>query len=82
MARHHGTERFTDRVEHYAKYRPSYPPEAIRYAVRCGMDTSAVVADIGSGTGILSELLLDHVHRLYGIEPNDALRRRKTVARL
>ncbi len=69
-----GTGRFSDRVENYAKYRPSYPPETIRYIVQLGIDASAVVADIGSGTGILSEMLLGRVRRLYGIEPNDAMR--------
>jgi SAM-dependent methyltransferase len=35
---------------------------------------AAVVADIGSGTGILSELLLACGAQVIGVEPNDAMR--------
>jgi SAM-dependent methyltransferase len=69
------TERFTSRVEDYARYRPSYPPAAIGLLVeRCGLAPGAVVADLGSGTGILTELLLQAGAEVFAVEPNDGMR--------
>lgn len=69
------TERFSDRAEHYRRYRPGYPSAAIDLlATQCGLAAGAVVADIGSGTGILSEQLLERGAEVFGIEPNDAMR--------
>jgi ubiquinone/menaquinone biosynthesis C-methylase UbiE len=68
-------ERFTSRVETYAKYRPTYPPEVIQLLVaECGMTPNAVVADVGCGTGILAELLLKNENEVLGVEPNPAMR--------
>ena len=53
------TERFSSRADAYARFRPSYPPPAIDLlAARCGLAPGMAVADVGSGTGILTELLL------------------------
>jgi SAM-dependent methyltransferase len=69
------TERFTTRAEAYARHRPSYPPPAIELLEsRCGLKPGAVVADVGSGTGILTELLLARGARVLAVEPNDAMR--------
>ena len=69
------TERFSSRAEHYRRYRPGYPPAALDVlATRCGLTAGAVVADVGSGTGILSEQLLERGAEVIGIEPNDAMR--------
>jgi len=69
------TERFSSRVENYIRYRPSYPSAAIDLLkTRCGLSPGAVVADIGSGTGILSELLLASGAQVIGVEPNDGMR--------
>src|SRR6266480_1283485 len=69
------TERFSSRVEDYVRYRPSYPRAAIDLLkTRCGLSPAAVVADIGSGTGILAELLLASGAQVIGVEPNDAMR--------
>jgi SAM-dependent methyltransferase len=69
------TERFSSRVENYVRYRPSYPSAAMDLLkTRCGLSPGAVVADIGSGTGILSELLLASGAQVIGVEPNDAMR--------
>src|SRR5207249_4322865 len=71
----HATERFSSRVEDYVRSRPSYPSAAIDLlASRCGLSPAAVVADIGSGTGILTELLLASGAQVIGVEPNDAMR--------
>ncbi|MGD1821911.1 MAG: class I SAM-dependent methyltransferase [Pleomorphochaeta sp.] len=66
--------RFTSRVENYVKYRPSYPQDAINYLFLNGINKKSVVGDIGSGTGILSKLLIDRVEKLYCVEPNLAMR--------
>jgi len=69
------TRRFSDRVENYIRYRPSYPlgvVEALRE--HAGLGSGAVVADVGSGTGIFAERLLAVGARVIGLEPNDAMR--------
>ncbi|MBN8585007.1 MAG: class I SAM-dependent methyltransferase [Ignavibacteria bacterium] len=67
--------RFTDRVENYIKYRPSYPAEVIEYLKSEGiLRPDSVIADIGSGTGISAELFLKNGNTVYGVEPNDAMR--------
>lgn len=69
------TQRFTDRVENYVKYRPGYPPEVIEaLQSECGLTNSSDVADIGSGTGLLSRLFLENGNRVFGVEPNEGMR--------
>lgn len=69
------TRRFSDRVENYAKYRPGYPSEVLTWlGDRFGLSVSHVVADIGSGTGILTKLLVDHGHTVHAVEPNREMR--------
>jgi SAM-dependent methyltransferase len=68
------TERFSDRVENYAKYRPGYP-EAMLRLFQDLVPQPAVVADVGSGTGILTRQLLSAGFEVYAIEPNDPMRR-------
>lgn len=69
------TERFTSRVETYARYRPGYPLEVIELLrSECGLTPASIVADVGSGTGIFSELLLKNGNTVIGIEPNEAMR--------
>ncbi|HEX4227307.1 MAG TPA: class I SAM-dependent methyltransferase [Bryobacteraceae bacterium] len=69
------TERFQDRVDDYVRYRPSYPVE-VRTSVieRCGLQPSSVIADFGSGTGLLAQLFLESGFEVYGVEPNAAMR--------
>jgi SAM-dependent methyltransferase len=70
------TERFSGRVEPYERYRPGYPREVVDVlAEHCGLSDRDVVADIGSGTGKLSRLFLDHGNRVFGVEPNAEMRR-------
>lgn len=67
--------RFSNRVENYARYRPRYP-EAVIDILRsdCGLRETSIIADLGSGTGILSELFLKNGNQVFGIEPNAAMR--------
>jgi SAM-dependent methyltransferase len=68
------TARFTERVADYAAHRPSYPPEVIGVLAREGvLRPDHVVADVGSGTGILTGLLLAHGNTVYAVEPNAAM---------
>src|ERR1043165_6377179 len=69
------TERFSDRVENYVKARPGYPPGIVPFlAAACGLTPDSVIADVGSGTGVLAELWLQHGNRVYGVEPNAEMR--------
>lgn len=69
------TERFTSRVENYIRYRPHYPRSVIEcLRSDCALTTQSIVADVGSGTGILSELFLANGNLVFGVEPNDAMR--------
>lgn len=69
------TKRFSSRVENYVRYRPGYPPEIIELLRdECGLTPDAVVADIGSGTGKLTELFLENGNRIFGVEPNREMR--------
>ncbi|MGD0477139.1 MAG: class I SAM-dependent methyltransferase [Nitrososphaerales archaeon] len=68
--------KFQGRADIYAKYRPSYPIGVLLTLRReIGFDQERVVADIGSGTGILSELFLENGNRVYCVEPNEDMRR-------
>ena len=67
--------RFSTRVENYAKYRPGYPHQILGLLEsECGLARSSIIADIGSGTGILSEVFLKNGNRVIGVEPNGAMR--------
>ncbi len=69
------TQRFSNRVDNYVKYRPSYPTEIITF-LRDEMqfNNSCVIADVGSGTGILSQMFLDYGNTVYAVEPNAPMR--------
>jgi SAM-dependent methyltransferase len=69
------TSRFSDRVENYARYRPGYPPEALQVLKdECGLTANHTIADIASGTGIWTRLLLENGNRVFGVEPNAEMR--------
>lgn len=69
------TRRFSNRVDNYVKYRPSYPTAVLTCLQdECGLVETAVIADIGSGTGILSRLFLQNGNHVLGIEPNKEMR--------
>jgi SAM-dependent methyltransferase len=69
------TRRFSKRVQNYLKYRPTYPPAIIALLEsECGLISESVIAEPGSGTGLLTELLLKNGNRVFGIEPNAEMR--------
>lgn len=69
-------KRFSSRVKNYVKYRPGYPSLIIDFLKENNiLKESSVIADIGSGTGILSELFLKNGNKVYAIEPNPDMRK-------
>lgn len=68
-------KRFSNRVENYVKYRPGYPAGVIDLLeAECGLTAASAIADVGSGTGILSELFLKNGNPVFAIEPNAEMR--------
>lgn len=69
------TQRFSTRVANYIKYRPLYPPAVLEtLGQRCGLTDRSIIADVGSGTGILAEMFLRNGNTVYGVEPNREMR--------
>ncbi|MEP6597394.1 MAG: methyltransferase domain-containing protein, partial [Ginsengibacter sp.] len=69
------TKRFSDRVSNYVKYRPAYPKEIIgELFSRFNLNANNVIADIGSGTGILTALFLKNGNKVFAVEPNNEMR--------
>jgi SAM-dependent methyltransferase len=69
------TERFSDRAQAYAAARPGYPQEIATELMRAfDLPPAAVVADLGSGTGLSCEPFLRAGLTVIGVEPNDAMR--------
>jgi SAM-dependent methyltransferase len=69
------TQRFSSRVAYYVKYRPRYPAEILAFlAKEIGLSPDWEIADIGSGTGALSDLFLSNGNTVYGVEPNQDMR--------
>lgn len=69
------SQRFNKRASTYSQYRPGYPHDILDVLkTETGFDQNTIVADIGSGTGILSTLFLQNGNTVYGVEPNDEMR--------
>lgn len=69
------TQRFSNRVENYIKYRPHYPQalwEFFRNTLH--LTERCIIAEVGSGTGILTAPLLQTGATVYAIEPNREMR--------
>ena len=69
------TQRFSDRVDNYIRYRPGYPAEILPLlGTRCGFTSKSRIADIGFGTGIFTRMLLENDNAVTGVEPNAEMR--------
>jgi len=67
--------RFSDRVADYERARPGYPEAVVDALEGCGaLFPGAVVADVGSGTGLSSRPFLARGYEVHAVEPNDAMR--------
>src|SRR5881392_4036123 len=75
MLKIESTERFSSRVEAYVRHRPSYPKEVISVLqIECGLTAQMSIADVASGTGIFTRMLLENGNRVFGVEPNAEMR--------
>ena len=66
------TGRFSDRVEDYVKYRPTYPAAAVECAL--GGAPKGSIVDVGAGTGIWTALLAGRGRDIVALEPNAEMR--------
>ena len=69
------TDRFTGRAGAYVQGRPGYPAAVLELLTQETRRKNPRLADIGSGTGILSRAMLERGWTVYGVEPNDDMRR-------
>ena len=68
-------QRFSNRAADYTRYRPGYPREVLDLLrAWCNLKPEHTIADIGSGTGLLSKLFLENGNRVFGVEPNPEMR--------
>lgn len=75
MPASNATSRFSDRVENYVRYRPGYPAEALQcLRDECSLEPGHAIADVASGTGIWTRMLLENGNRVFGVEPNAEMR--------
>jgi SAM-dependent methyltransferase len=69
------TTRFSDRVENYVRYRPGYPAVVMDLLrTDCGLLPTDIVADVASGTGAWTRLLLENENSVFAVEPNTDMR--------
>ncbi len=68
-------QRFSDRVANYTRFRPGYPEALLPLLLPASQNRDAIsIADVGSGTGIFTRLLLQQGCTVYGVEPNANMR--------
>lgn len=69
------TARFDGKGDIYAKARPKYAADLLKYLKdTLNIPAGSVFADIGSGTGIFTEHLLGCGYTVYAVEPNRDMR--------
>ena len=69
------TALFADRAAEYARCRLGYPPEVVDAAFALiALAPTDVIADLGSGTGLLARQFLDRGNRVLGVEPDAGMR--------
>ena len=71
-------QRFASTVDYYIKFRPSYPKDVLSIlGDSYGLVSNSTIADIGSGTGIFTRLILENssASTVWGVEPNDSMRK-------
>lgn len=67
--------RFSNHAGDYHRYRPRYPEAILTFLEQTiGIDASKAIADIGSGTGIFTELFLKKGYSVSAVEPNRQMR--------
>lgn len=67
--------RFSDRVDSYVRSRPGYPPGLVPLLEQeANLEPSDTVADVGSGTGLLTVIFLRFGNETFAVEPNAKMR--------
>src|SRR4029434_1055185 len=67
--------RFSDRVDNYVRFRPTYPAQVIEWLrSETGLAAGSVIADVGSGTGLSADLFLRLGCTVFCVEPNREMR--------
>jgi SAM-dependent methyltransferase len=75
MTKKDPTTFFTLKAASYDEFRWDYAPEAVAAVLKLSaVAKQSTMADIGSGTGILTRHFLDKVGTVYAVEPNRAMR--------
>ena len=70
------TQRFSERVDYYVRSRPKYPASLMRFFLNdLELSPADTVADIGSGTGFLTELFVRNGNPTFAVEPNTPMRK-------
>jgi ubiquinone/menaquinone biosynthesis C-methylase UbiE len=70
------TKIFSKTTDFYDKARPSYPEELFNFLEnKFKINSTHVIADIGSGTGIFTRLWLDRSYHVISVEPNNDMRK-------
>lgn len=70
------TGRFSNRADNYARFRPGYPEELFAHLRKVtAVQPEARIVDIGSGTGLFAEPLLQEGYNVVCIEPNEDMRK-------
>ena len=69
-------ERFDGRAADYDRYRERYDADELLPPLRdwCGLMPDWLIADVGSGTGMLADVFLANGNRVIAIEPNADMR--------
>jgi ubiquinone/menaquinone biosynthesis C-methylase UbiE len=66
---------FAGKAERYARHRTDYPREMIEAALAAvHLAKGDVVADVGSGTGMLARWILERGNRVFCVEPDAGMR--------
>ena len=69
------THLFTGKAERYARHRTDYPADVIAAALAAiQLERSDVVADVGSGTGMLARWILERGNTVFCVEPDEGMR--------
>ncbi|MDX3913971.1 MULTISPECIES: class I SAM-dependent methyltransferase [Olivibacter] len=72
---HRNIDRFNFRADNYDKYRPGYPQGLLDFIYKHNsLNEQSVIAELGAGTGILTEELVKWPCSIIAIEPNDEMR--------
>jgi ubiquinone/menaquinone biosynthesis C-methylase UbiE len=65
--------RFSETVENYDRYRPTYPEALVDWTLEPFGGRAPRVLDLGCGTGISTRLFSTRAKSIVGIDPNDAM---------